>query len=173
MTIQPTAVYSPGTSPAPSTGGQQRFYQTYNTRYVSQPAPQPQYSRRSFQNNWLYNQMQRMPQGNMQVRVPGPRAVQIFGARPILFFAWVTTMMMVSLDEWHTYHILPRPARLWYTSLAFFLMGMLSVVDAFVPLVNLFAIGMVVVLGYQYYSGTGQFGQYGLNESNAEAKSGS
>lgn len=166
MTIQPTAVYPPGQSPA-SAGGQQRFYQTYNTRNLGHPIPQYSQYRGgfSYSNSRIYRAMQNAPQGAMQVKVPGPKGMQIFGARPILFFAWIAAMMMVSLDEWHTYHILPRPARLWYTSLAFVMMALLSVADAFVPLVNLFAIGMVIVLGYQYYTGRGQFGQAGAKEA--------
>ncbi|HEV2353206.1 MAG TPA: hypothetical protein VGR89_03100 [Puia sp.] len=110
----------------------------------------------NYSNSRLHGLFQRAPQGSMQVNVP--KGVPSFlGARPILFFGWMVAMIMVSLDEWHTYHILPRPARLWYTSLTFFILTGVSVVDSLVPIVNMFAIGMIIVLGMQYYNSPGKF----------------
>ena len=162
MTIQPTAVYKPGTSPAAQ--NQQRFYQTYNTRYANAPtgAPpnppggdgtpnQPQPNRFT---GYLWN---RIPNAVQRVSVPNgvPR---FLGARPLILWAWGLAILMVSFDEWHTYGILPRPARLWYTSLLFLLLAIVSQFDALVPIANAFAVGMIMVLGYQYYNKTGQFG---------------
>jgi len=86
----------------------------------------------------------------------------------MLLFTWAIAMVLVSLDEWHTYHILPRPARLWYTSLTFLLLAAASTIDAFVPITTLFAFGLIIVLGYQYYQGEGQFGQFGSTEATAK-----
>lgn len=159
--IEPSAVYPPGNS--------QRFYDTYNTRYMypaTGPAvPAPQYG---YRDNWAHRMFQRMPNGS-GTNVGTPSGVPRFlGARPLLFFAWMCAMGMVSLDEWHTYHILPRPQRLWETSLFFGLLAVLSVFDSAVPLANAIALGYVIVLGYQYYTGTGQFGPYGATESGYE-----
>lgn len=62
-------------------------------------------------------------------------------------------MITVSFDEWHNLGILPRPARLWDTSLFYGLLVLLGFVDAMVPIVNAFAIGYTLVLLYQYYQG--------------------
>jgi hypothetical protein len=83
----------------------------------------------------------------------------------MIMLAWAAAMIMVSLDEWHTYHILPRPARLWDTSLTFLLIAGVSTFDPLVPICSIFAIGLVIMLGYQYYQGTGQFGSFGASES--------
>lgn len=167
--IEPSAVYSPG---APIRTGRQKFYDTYNTRYIPDPVggdpaitsggggggggiPTPGFD---YSGGFLHRTMQNLPNGSGPV-VTVPHGIPRFlGARPMLFFAWGVAMIMVSLDEWHTHHILPRPARLWYTSLLFFLLAMVSIIDVAVPIVNLFALGMVITLGYQYYSGSGQFG---------------
>lgn len=93
-----------------------------------------------------------------QVNVPKGVPV-ILGNRQVIFFAWIVAMILVGFDEWHNYHLLPRPARFWYTSLTFGLLIMASFADAMVPLANAFAIGFVVVLLWQYYEGSGQFSQ--------------
>ena len=161
MTIEPTAIIPPGGS-----SGGRNFYNTYNTRYIRNPPPYtpqgPDYS-----NSRIYNLMNRAPNGSgSSVTVPSgvPR---FLGARPILMFSWIAAMAMVCLDEWHTYHILPRPARLWDTTATFLLLGVASTFDVLVPIINIFAIGLVIQLGYQYYTGTGQFGSYGAQEANA------
>lgn len=68
-------------------------------------------------------------------------------------------MIVVGFDDWHNYHILPRPARLWYTSLTYGLLILASMADALVPLANALAIGYAIMLIWQYYNGTGQFAQ--------------
>jgi|SRR5215469_464965 len=161
--IEPAGVYPPA--------GSQRFYQTYNTRYVNGGGPPPPSQGGpsfDYSGGRTYNFFQRLPQGAMSVGVP-TGVPRFLGARPIIFYMWMVAIGMVVLDEWHTHHILPRPARLWWTTVAFLLMAALATIDAMVPLVNAFAIGMVIVLGYQYYSGTGAFGSTGLKEAQANA----
>lgn len=177
MTIQPTAVYSPGTSPA----AQQNFYQTYNTRTIGGTGgggggytPPPSGGGGggfNYGGSYLYNQFQRMPGGGQRVTVPSG-VPKFLGGRQIILFTWIACMMMVSLDEWHTHHVLPRPARLWYTSLTYGLLALLSLFDSAVPLVNLFAIGFTISVAYDYYNGTGQFGSFGASESKAAGAAG-
>lgn len=164
--IEPTAVYPRG---AGIQTGRQKFYETYNTRLL---ADEPMGGGDTgggggfnYQGGFIHRTMSRVPNGSgPQVSVP-TGVPKFLGSRAGLLLAWVVAMAMVSLDEWHTNHILPRPARLWYTSLLFFLLAIVSTIDAMVPIVNLFALGMVIVLGMQYYSGTGQFGTTGETES--------
>lgn len=172
--IEPSAVYSPG---HPITTGRQKFYDTYNTTYLNDDPLGGQGGGGgggggggfNYQGGLLHRTMQRVPNGSGPV-VSLPNGLPKFlGARSVIFFAWMAAMAMVSLDEWHTNHILPRPARLWYTSLLFFLLAMVSTIDIMVPITNLFALGMVIVLGYQYYQGTGQFGQTGATEATSGA----
>jgi hypothetical protein len=171
VTIQPTNVYPPGPFP----GAGRRFYSTYNTRNINPPSPPPGPApgRPGFNYNggFLYRQFQRVPGGGQQVQTPGgvPR---FFGNRSLILLAWVAAMAMVSLDEWHTYGILPRPARLWYTTTTYLLIAAASTVDALVPICSIFAIGLTITLAYQYYSGTGQFGSYGAQEVKASEGAG-
>jgi hypothetical protein len=65
------------------------------------------------------------------------------------------SMCIVGYDEWTTYGLLPRPARLWDTTKVFGMLAILSIVDSAVPLVNALAIGYTVMLGYNYYSSKG------------------
>lgn len=160
--IEPSAIHQP-------VPGSQRFYDTYNTRYVPPPPPPPSQGGPSFDysGSRTFNLFQRLPQGGMSVGTP-QGVPRFLGARPIIFYTWAIAIVMVVLDEWHTYHFLPRPARLWWTTVAFMLMAGLATIDAMVPIVNAFAIGMVIVLGYQYYSGTGSFGGFGAKEASTQ-----
>lgn len=163
MTIQPTAVYAPGQSPA-----SQNFYQTYNTRTLGgggggYTPPPPSGGGFNYGGSYLYRQFQRVPGGGAPVPVPNG-VPKFLGGRGLLLFSWVAAMMMVSLDEWHTHHVLPRPARLWYTSLTYFLLAILSTFDMAVPLANLLAIGLTVSVAYEYYNGSGDFGNFGAQE---------
>lgn len=87
-------------------------------------------------------------------------------------FAWIAAMTMVSLDEWHTHGVLPRPARLWYTTLTYLLIALVSTLDIMVPICTLLAIGLTIAVGYQYYTGSGSFGQYGAVEVNTSTQPG-
>lgn len=79
------------------------------------------------------------------------------GNQRILGASWMVAMVIVGFDEWHNLGILPRPARLWDTSIVYGLLALAGIVDIMVPIVNAFAIGYTIMLLWQYYNGTGQF----------------
>lgn len=163
--IEPTAVHPPLAT------GRQRFYDTYNTRDVpigGDGGGVPG----SGTVNKTTSLFVRLPGGSQSAQTPG-YLPKFLGSRSIIMFAWAAAMAMVSLDEWHTYHILPRPARLWDTSLTFMLIAAVSSFDALTPICTIFAIGLVIALAYQYYNGGGQFGGFGQAEAAAEAKANS
>jgi hypothetical protein len=124
---------------------------------VGQPSPQPtgQSPLPKYNPYILYRRtLQRVD----RVNVPVPPGVPRFlGNRQIILVAWLGAMAMVSWDEWNTYHILPRPARLWYTSLTYFLLAIIATFDVFVPIANGLAIGFAIAVAYQYFTNTGQF----------------
>lgn len=103
----------------------------------------------------------------MQVPKYVPR---FLGSRAVIMLAWVLAMMMVSLDEWHTHHVLPRPARLWYTTITYALLALVSTIDPLVPICTLIAIGLTISVGYEYYTGSGDFGNYGATEASTPAQ---
>jgi hypothetical protein len=80
-----------------------------------------------------------------------------FSNRGLVTYAWLAAMAIIAYDEWHNNHILPRPARLWGTSVVYMLLGAGSMIDAAVPLVNALAIGYVFTLLWQLYNQEGQF----------------
>lgn len=163
--IEPSAVYSPS---GEVRTGRQRIYETYNTRDVpiggdsSVSAPQG-----GSGGGRAYHVFVGLPGGSSRVQVP-KGVPRFLGARPIILFAWGLAMVMVSLDEWHTHHVLPRPARLWYTSLTYFLLAAAASFDAMVPLATALAIGLTIAVGYQYYTGAGAFGNYGAQEASTQ-----
>lgn len=73
--------------------------------------------------------------------------------RAIVFNAWAIAMIAVCFDEWHNLGILPRPSRLWDTSLLYGVLAVAGVVDEAVPLVNALAIGYAIVVVWQYFNG--------------------
>jgi hypothetical protein len=160
--IEPTAVYSPGTGPAQT--GRQRIYETYNTRDVPLGGDETISAPRPSTGGRAYGMFSRLPGGAAPVAVP-KGVPRFLGSRPIILFAWGLAMVMVSLDEWHTHHVLPRPARLWYTSLTYFLLAAAASFDPLVPLATAMAIGLTIAVGYQYYTGAGSFGNYGAQEA--------
>lgn len=83
---------------------------------------------------------------------------RFLGDRGTIFYAWMIAMAIVGWDDWHNYKILPRPRRLWDTSLLYGLLALLSLADAVVPLANVFAVGYAMTLLWNYYNGAGQFG---------------
>lgn len=92
-------------------------------------------------------------------RTSVPKGVPSFlGNRQVIFMAWAVAMAVICWDEWHNNNILPRPQRLWYGSLLYGLLALVSTVDPMVPLCNAIAIGYDITLLYQYYGKTGQFG---------------
>lgn len=92
-------------------------------------------------------------------KVPGlPKGIPKWLANErVILYAWFIAMVIVGFDEWHNYHLLPRPARLWYTSLTFGLLLLLGIVPQLRVLANALAIGYVITLLWQYYNGQGQF----------------
>lgn len=70
-----------------------------------------------------------------------------------MVYSWVVAMVIIGFDEWHNLHILPRPKRLWNTSLFYGLLTLVSVADIVVPIANAFAVGYTLTLLYQYYNG--------------------
>lgn len=91
-----------------------------------------------------------------QVRVPR-NVPQFLGNARIIGYAWVGSMILIGLDEWHNNGILPRPKRLWGASVVFGGLALVAMVDALVPIANAFAIGYFIMLIWQYYNGQGQF----------------
>lgn len=73
--------------------------------------------------------------------------------RAIVFNMWIIAMIIVSFDEWHNLGILPRPSRLWNTSLLYGILVMAGFVDVMVPITNILAIGFTVTLLSQYFQG--------------------
>lgn len=162
--IEPTAVYPPP-------GAGRRFYQTYNTRYVSSPSPAPSGQNFNYSNSRIFNLIQRAPGGSEPVTTNKPFP-KFLGQRSLILFAWAIAMVMVSLDEWHTHHILPRPARLWYTTITYILIAAVSTIEVMVPIATLMAFGLTIAVAYQYYTGTGSFGNYGAKEVAQSTQSG-
>lgn len=162
--IEPTRVYQPG---EPIRTGRQRIYDTYNTRDVpiggdpavtNPPPPSGAGGGGGTRTQRIYVRFSGLPGGGG--RVATPQGVPKFlGNRSVILLSWVAAMFMVSFDEWHTYHILPRPARLWFTSLTYILLALASTVDDLVPLTTALAIGFTIAVAYNYYQNTGQFGQ--------------
>lgn len=97
------------------------------------------------------------PAPHTQVNMPRPIPQWLGNAR-IIGYSWVAAMILIGFDEWKNHGILPRPVRLWDTSIVFGLLAAASVVDILVPLLNALAIGYVIMLLWQFYNGQGQFG---------------
>jgi len=79
------------------------------------------------------------------------------GGQNAIVVAWAGAMAIVSVDEWKANHILPRPSRLWWTTLTYALLCVMGAVDALTPLANALAIGYTIMLLWQYYNKSGQF----------------
>lgn len=100
------------------------------------------------------------PPAHNQGRVPKPMPQWLGNAR-IIGYSWVAAMILIGFDEWKNNGILPRPARLWDTSIVYGLLAIASVVDVLVPLLNALAIGYTIMLLWQFYNGQGQFSSSG------------
>lgn len=105
---------------------------------------------------FVSRQLNRVPDQARYVSVPKPLP-QFLGARPIIFYSWIGAIILVCFDEWHTNNILPRPSRLWYTTLVYGMLTMLSIVDPLVGIANALAMGYTITLYYQYFNSSGQF----------------
>lgn len=64
-------------------------------------------------------------------------------------------MFIISWDDWHNHHILPRPSRMWSATWFYLILILVGMVDALVPLANALGIGYTITLMYQYYQGGG------------------
>lgn len=92
--------------------------------------------------------------GTIQNYTSVPSGVPRFlGSRPLLLVSWFTCMILIGSNEWNLGFHFPRPARLWYASLVFFGLFLVSQIDAMVPICNALGIGFAVELGYENVSG--------------------
>jgi hypothetical protein len=95
-----------------------------------------------------------------------PSGIPAFlGNREVIFGSWAVAMALVSWDEWKNNGILPRPYRLWDTTLLYGGLCLLSIVDALVPIANALAIGYTIALMYEFFTGGGDFGGEGEAEA--------
>jgi hypothetical protein len=94
-----------------------------------------------------------IPAEARSVRIPS-KLPKVLANRPVIFNAWIVAMVAVSWDEWHNLGIFPRPKRLWYTSVVYGLLVVVSFADAVVPVANALAIGYTIVLLSQLWSGS-------------------
>lgn len=93
-----------------------------------------------------------------QARVNNSTPITGFLTSPHLISgAWMAAMAVVSVDEWKQHHILPRPSRLWWTTMTYALLGVLAMSDLMAPLAGALAVGYTIMLIWQYYNGSGQF----------------
>jgi hypothetical protein len=83
-----------------------------------------------------------------------PKGVPRFlGNKGVIFGAWGIAIAVVSWDEWFGNSILPRPARLWATTMLFAILAIISTIDAVTPLANALALGYAFYLLYKQFSG--------------------
>lgn len=93
-----------------------------------------------------------------QNRGPTPRGVpSVLGNGQIIGYAWLVSMILVGFDEWKNNGILPRPVRLWDTSIVYGLLALTAIIPPLTPLANALAVGYTIVLLWQFYNGQGQF----------------
>jgi hypothetical protein len=79
------------------------------------------------------------------------------GNRLIITASWAISMAVVGYDDWKNNNILPRPSRLWATSLFYGLLALASLVEALVPIINAIAIGYTLMLIWNLFNAQGQF----------------
>lgn len=128
---------------------------------MTQPVPEPRvvYNRGP---SWLQNSRTWIASHQQSTTVQMPRQLPSFlGNRQTIVYSWAASMAIISWDEWHNNHILPRPARLWYATGFYLLLVLLGMVDAMVPIANALAIGYTIMLAWQYFNQSGQFGKGG------------
>lgn len=85
----------------------------------------------------------------------------ILASRRAIVFAWAGSMGVISWDEWHNNHILPRPARLWYATAFYLMLVILSMTQWTTGIANALAIGYFIMLVWEYFNGSGQFSASG------------
>lgn len=132
--------YDDGTDElSPTPGVMQRLKSPARAVFRAMPASQ---------RAWRANQA-----SGPRLPVPG-----ILSERRILVASWAIAMVLVTLNERQLGFPLPRPARLWSATGVYGILALASTVDAIVPITNALGVGYLVVLGMDYFSGTGQFG---------------
>lgn len=114
--------------------------QTYQPMQYSEPS------------NFYQRAFNRIP-AQARYANPGYNTPRLLQNRQVVLGSWAIAMIIIGFDEWHNLHILPRPKRLWDTSLFYGLLTLFSVADAVVPIANAFAIGYTLTLLWQYYNG--------------------
>jgi len=87
-----------------------------------------------------------------------PRA---FSNRQFITAAWAISMIIVSYDEIKTYHVAPRPKRLFDTSMVYLGLMLVSVAGALVPIANLLAAGFTLAVAWDLFNASGQFARDG------------
>jgi hypothetical protein len=147
MTIQPTQVYPPGPYP----GGPQQQSGQQGRIYVVQQPPGPQQGVFSRTQSRI-PQQQQVVNNPLSNRLPGFLRGSL-NNRAIVFNMWLIAMIFIGYDEWHNLGILPRPARLWDTSLLYGLLVIAGFVDVAVPIANLLAIGFTIALAWKFFQG--------------------
>jgi hypothetical protein len=144
MTIEPTAVYPPPRYTPPGYQGG-RYYINYSVPPARQPVNFP---RRVWNSVPQQDPVARIPHRLPEFLRSGP-----LNNRAVVFNMWIIAMITISFDEWHNLGILPRPARLWDSTLVYGVLVMLGFVDAMVPIANALAIGFTIQLIWQYFQG--------------------
>jgi len=107
--------------------------------------------------NWLNAARNSLGSPARQVSTP-PMIPRWLGNQRVIAYSWIVAMVLVGFDEWKNHGILPRPVRLWDTSIVYGLLTLVGFIDVMLPIANALAIGYTIVLLYQFYNGSGQFG---------------
>lgn len=84
----------------------------------------------------------------------GAQFLRSSGAIPLM---WGIALGLVAVDEWRTNHILARPARLWWTTIAFAILALAAHFEKLAMIANLLAVGFVLQLAYQFFTKSGEF----------------
>lgn len=147
-TIAPTKVYQRGQSPQVlqvQQGGGSGDYTTY------QGIPRNDARRYSFSFNRVSAQQVKQN--------PGGALKSFLSSSGTIPVAWGISMLLVAVNEWQRHGILARPARLWWTSIAFFILAILAHFNSLAIVANLLAWGFTLQLAYQFFSKKGQFSE--------------
>ncbi len=94
--------------------------------------------------------------GNQAVKLKEPVKNFVLSRQGVMW-AWFIAMIIIGFDEWVNLQILPRPSRLWHTSVVYGILALGSSFEQVAPILNLMAWGYTLVLLYQYYNDSGQF----------------
>jgi hypothetical protein len=143
-------------SSAPRTSGGPKTVYLNRTDYSSTTEP-PRYGGGSGRlSNALSRAGNALGTGATKVQVQKP-APQFLGNQQVVVYAWMASLAVIAVDEWHSHHILPRPSRLWWASLFYGMLALGGMGTMLIPLMNALAIGYLFFLIWQFYNGEGQF----------------